>query len=493
MRADARHNVSTSFDTSRIRVLLINFGLLSGAELASKLFTFIAFAFLARLFGPATYGQLEFVIQTVFLLSLSVDFGFGVYGAREVSKDPQSVHSITQSVVYYRFMFAILSLLVLVAFSFAAGLSGDFQALLWLFGISLLPVPFLLQWVFQAHDWMHHVGITQLLRYGTFGTVVLLCVKGPSHLWYVAIAEIAGITVAAAYTMAIYRVRIGRLPFFSWRRPGRHILLSSLPIAISQLLWAARYIFVIVLLGLVTTPGSVGMFAAALRIVVALHMFNNMYFYNLMPSASRSIREPSANLQDMLHAMMRLSSWCCLPLAIAASILARPLISLIYGPSFDDAGRCFQIILWMLPLSLLSTHYRVTLIAYGRQTLEMLANGIAAIVHLALILTFFSQWGLIGVSVAMLTGEFVGLVLVFLFVHRHVSYITTWTALMRPALAGMAVAACLMTVSTQSTWVRLILVFLIMASALLLLERKALSGFTAFLHRLCMQRHSTAP
>ena len=63
-------NEELSNPISNISRLSYNYLALSGAEFVSKALTAVAFAFMARIFGPELYGQLEFSIAN----SLSVFF-----------------------------------------------------------------------------------------------------------------------------------------------------------------------------------------------------------------------------------------------------------------------------------------------------------------------------------------------------------------------------------------------------------------------------------
>ena len=73
-----------------MRVSLVrNFLSLSGAEAVTKVATFFAFAYLARLCGPAGFGYVEWAGTVLMCASLIVDQGFSAYGAREIAKSPE--------------------------------------------------------------------------------------------------------------------------------------------------------------------------------------------------------------------------------------------------------------------------------------------------------------------------------------------------------------------------------------------------------------------
>src|SRR5688572_21996561 len=62
-----------------------NLGFLVSGDLVAKAFTFVAFPFLARTLGPENFGRVEFALAFTFALSLVIDFGFGLAGARDAA------------------------------------------------------------------------------------------------------------------------------------------------------------------------------------------------------------------------------------------------------------------------------------------------------------------------------------------------------------------------------------------------------------------------
>src|ERR1043165_1371918 len=102
-----------SFSTSKIRKLTANMGILAVGEICTKVFTLFAFVKLANHYGRAGNGNLEFALNVLFMLTLIIDFGLGLHGARDIARDPNKAHQIVQRVVTLRFWLVLFSLLLL--------------------------------------------------------------------------------------------------------------------------------------------------------------------------------------------------------------------------------------------------------------------------------------------------------------------------------------------------------------------------------------------
>ena len=475
--------------------MVVNFGWLAAGESVAKLVSFAAFVYLARTLGPETMGLVEYPLAVLYVLNLAVDFGFGLYGAREIAKDRDVIHAMTRRVIATRLWFTVASLVIIAMIAFTSD-RPEVRWLLLLFGLSLLPAPLLLHWVFQGCDLMHLVSIAQVLRYTTFGLVIFGGIREASHLWLVPVAELCGVLVAAAFMIVMYWRRFGSFPPVMGLRLDVRLIAESLAIGLSHFMWAARYVFVTVLLYQIaadqTADKEVGLFATSLRIVVALHMFVTLYIYNLLPSVSRLTHAPRATLRLLLSSAMRSSTWVSVPLCLVAMLGARPLIHSIYSPRFDESVAVFQLLVWMLATALLSAHHRVTLIAFGRQGLELVSTGCGAALNLALIFLLYQPFGIIGVALAMLIGELITFVFAYAFVEYQITTTRTLRALWPPTVVAVAATIAAYLVGNHTLWLQFGVVLFVLLAGFLILERRFVGELATQLFELKLRNHKPA-
>jgi len=79
-----------------------NFIILSAGEAFSKLLTFSAFAFLARVLGPENFGTIEFALAIIFVMSQIVDFSTEKIGAVMAARERDNVSRLAVHVVSLR-------------------------------------------------------------------------------------------------------------------------------------------------------------------------------------------------------------------------------------------------------------------------------------------------------------------------------------------------------------------------------------------------------
>lgn len=413
-----------------------NYAALLSGEFLSKALAAVAFAYLARVLGPEGYGHLEFVLALVVFLTLLVDCGLSSYGAREVAKEPTALHGLALHIAALRAGLSLFAVAVLMLIGVSLDKPWAVRQLIMLYGLTLLVVPGLVPWAFQGRDLMHWVAAANCIRWTFFALGVLLFVREPGHLWLVPLVETAAAMLAVGLYLSLLRPILPALTRQFDPRYALAILRESLPIGASELVWVGRVYFGTVLLGLMLESAAVGWFGAANRLVLALHTFVWLYFFNLLPSLSRASTEPKQVFSRLIGTSMQFTIWGAVFLGITASAFARPIITMIYGPSYLEAADVFAVIVWFVPLALVSGNYRYTLIAYGRQRLELVAAAAGTAVNALVAVGLVPRIGLLGAAVAVVLSEALIFGLSALFVERTVARVPVWPHFWRPMLAG---------------------------------------------------------
>lgn len=402
------------------KTLFSNFLSLAGAEAVTKLITFAAFAYIARLCGAAGFGYIEWAGSILMCSSLVVDQGFSMYGAREIARSPEETSRLVSEVVTARILLALAAYIAVAVFALWFVREQGVAVLLLVYGLSLLAMPFLLQWVFQGHDRMHWVGITQILRQTIFVLVVFAFVGGMNDLLWVGMGEVAGVATAAAFSIWIYRRYFGK-PGSASLALSAKLFREGAPIGFSQMFWVIKMFGATFVVGLIATTEDTGYFAGAMRIYIALHTFVWLYFFNMLPSMSREWERGSEKLAGLITKSLKIVALSSLIVGIIWVVSAPMIMTGAYGPSFSPGGGALQWLAGACIAAAISGHYRYGLIAAGFQRNEMIATGVGAVAALALIPVGYFNMGTSGAAAALCFAEIVVLMFAWLFFRRAIS------------------------------------------------------------------------
>ena len=401
-----------------IRELIRNFLSLAGAEVLAKLITFAVFAYIARLAGPAGYGYIEWAAAILMCASLIVDQGFSGYGSREIARDPAQTERVVREIVTARVLLAGLGYAAIAAFAFFFVRDSRVFDLLLVYGLSLWALPFVMQWVFQGHDKMNLVAVTQVIRQITFAAVVLSFLRTPDDLLAVGFAEVAAAAAAAAFSVWIYRTKILRTRFELRPAVSARLFREGVPIGLSQMFWVVRMFGATLILGLVATSEDTGYFAGALRVLIALHTFVWLYFFNLFPSLSRAWATNPGEFTRLIRNSMLLVCLISAPVGLVWVVAAPTAITFIYGPAFSIAGSSLQWMAGICVAAALSGHFRFGLIAAGYQNREMFCSALGAVSAVVLVPLWYLRAGPGGAAAGLFVAELLVLLASWIFAKK---------------------------------------------------------------------------
>jgi len=412
---------------------------LSGGEMAAKLFCFVAFTRIGRLLGPERYGSLEFVLALIVFFTLPADCGLGSYGAREIARGRYPVPRLLAGIATLRLLLALGSFAVLMATVLA--LPPPIGVLLSIYGLGFLLAPLQLQWLFQGRGRMEWVAAASVVRYGVFAGLIFFCLRTETTLVRIGVFECIALLASSALCVLVARPDL-RATIAEW--PPRLADLvghlgSSWPIGLSQVCWAALWYLATVFLGIWVADHSLGQFTASHRMVMALHTFVWMYFYNLLPAICRTAAAPGKDMQGLLGPSLALTSWAGGLAALLVTLLADDIIALAYGEAYRPAGRLLAVLIWAVPLALVSGHYRYALIACDHERLELRCNAIGAVVAVGLGVLLIPSHGAFSAAVALVASALVVLVLA-LAAAREACVSVPPIARVLPASSALAIA-----------------------------------------------------
>ncbi|MGC4055083.1 MAG: oligosaccharide flippase family protein [Paludibaculum sp.] len=451
---------------------------LGAGEAAAKLLSILAFTYLGRTLGPQSYGRMEFAMAALVFFHLPADLGLSLYGAREIARNRHDVSHLMASISAIRLGLAVLSYAALLLFALTLREDPQAQTLLCALGLSLFAAPGLLQWVFQGLDQMSWAAWAVTVRQGTFAVVALLLVRSPGHLIGAAVAECAaaGVTALFCIWLAQHSLRL-RLRFRDLHVADLlHHLRTAAPIGLSEFAWALLWHLPTVILGFLTTGDSLGWFGASHRSLTAIHSFVYLYFFNLIPSMSRAAA-PGGGLPQLLGRSLSVAAWCGLLAGLGGTLLAGPFLSILYGARFAEGGRLLSILVWVIPVALVSGHFRYGLVACGLEKQLFRATVIAAAGSIVFSLVLGSWFGAEGVAFALVLANAIHLLVPYWRFRPRLVDVPVWRTLFWPVLAaGLAFGLYWASVDILGLWPAIGLALCVFASAGCIAQYRNLAG-----------------
>jgi O-antigen/teichoic acid export membrane protein len=294
---------------------------------------------------------------TVFFV-LGVESGMGLYGARIVAAAPERIPTLVSHVMVLRVMLGLPAFALILAVSAHYRFAG--LGILAVNGLAILLTPFLTQWVFQGLRQMQWVAAGTALRNFTFVALVLLLVRPGSDIRLVALAEVLGISALALFSSFCLFRRLHVRPDWTGALAGAGRLFREVWfMGLSDFTWACLWYSPALIVGwLGLGMERVAWVAASVRIVIALHTFVWLYFFNMLPNMAKELAVDVSGWRDLMTRSITTSIWPACLAAVGGTLIAPLLMPLVFGEAFGAAVRPFQIVIWMIPVAWFSDHFR---------------------------------------------------------------------------------------------------------------------------------------
>ncbi|MFQ5678546.1 MAG: flippase [Gemmatimonadota bacterium] len=412
-----------------------NLAVLTGGAVMSRLLGFVAFAHLARVLPARQYGAVEVAVALSLFFGLVVEFGLTPIGAREIAKDARRLTELAGEVPAARLLLSLVAipLMILIAYPMTEDAGG--RLVVWLFAAALFALPWIQRWIFQGLERMAWIAAGDVIRGAVFAVLVLWLVRRSGDLLLVGMAEIAAAVAVCAYFFAAQRRVVP--PRFS-PHPERltRLLRETAPMGASQIVWAWNQALPVMLVAALVGTTETAWFGAAQRIALALLVFTRLYHFNLFPTLTRRLHESPSHLADVVRPSMRLTAWGGIGVALGLSLASQPICVAVYGSAFASAAPTLAILVWLFPLTLLSSHAGWSLVAQGDQRFLLVARLAGAAVTLVVGFVLVPLIGAVGAAIAMISAALAIWAVLQKAASRRVTRLPVLFAVLRPAAAA---------------------------------------------------------
>lgn len=376
---------------------------------ANFLLPLVTFPYLLRVLGPHEFGRLVFSQATIAYFVLLTDYGFNLTGTRRVAQCSDDFRQLSKTyweITSAKFLLAGLSFIVLFvltatvpAFSaYRDTIASSFPLVI---GSVLFP-----QWLFQGLERLGFISVCSITaRFATIPLTFWL-VEDAADTWLAALIHASGQVMAGL--IAIYLLIRYRLVGFSIPSPrdilksledGWHVFISTAAISLYTTTNT-------VVLGILTTPSTVGFFAAADKIRAAGQ--------SLMTPLSNAVFPRVASLMDkdrkaafsLIRKLLLLQGGIGLAMSLILFIFAPQVIALAMGSGYEESTHILRILAWLPFVIGLSNVFGVqTMLNLGMKrpfSRILLASGI---INLTLLIPLVIHADGIGAAIAVLTTE----------------------------------------------------------------------------------------
>ena len=162
----------------------------------------------------------------------------------------------------------------------------------------------------------------------------------------------------------------------------------------------------------------------------------------LLPVMSRQSVEDRPGLERSYHLAVKLMFGLALPVAVATTFLAYPLINLLGGPRYlPDGAIALQLMVWFIPIGWINSLTNYVLIALDQQKAMRWAFLAGVSFNIVANLIFIPQYGYRAAAVVTIFSEAVLLTSFYMLLRKALAPVPWLSLLWKFGSAGLAMAA----------------------------------------------------
>ncbi len=398
---------------------------------------------LARSLGDTVYGQYIFLLGIAGILTAFADLGLSQVNTREVARDKAHAgrHAMT-SVGLRMTANGVILLVSLVLLWFDEDVrSHEVLAMVVIITMMIMLLSDLLRSTFNGFERLELDLVTRISeRAVTLIIIILLAVGGISLD-----AAVAGIFVGAVIGLIITVVTLVRIPQIRPLtlnvRDFPALFKAGLPIGGSILVVSFYSRYDVLVLGVLRTPSEVAWFSVAYSLVQILVSLSFAASSTLFPVFSRLAHSGQyAHHQQLFREVLRYTLVIAFATAGVTFVMAAPVISLLYAPSYAPATQALHILslalIFMFPVHLMIN----VLFSLNRQRWVLMTHLVSGVMLLFLDPILINWQGVEGAAIANVFIEGTIFVICLVLITRLLGPIAVGTFL-RPLGAAASAAA----------------------------------------------------
>jgi PST family polysaccharide transporter len=364
---------------------------------------FFVGVWIVRYLGPEQFGLLSFAAAFVGLFGAFVSLGLQSIAVRDIVRNLDCApETLGITAILQLISGTAAYLIVLIAIAYLRPDDSIARTIVAILGSTmLLKASEISVYWFESQVLSKYTVWVQNVVFLVFAAVkVILILQQASLIAFVwtMLAEAVVVAIILLGVMSKYGLLLTKLRINIKR--AKSLLKDSWPLLLSGIAVTLYMKIDQIMLGHMIGDEAVGVYSAALRISEVWYFIPMVIVASTFPaileSKKRSEKQYYARLQKLFDLMVVISIGLALPM----TFLSTPIVTLLFGEAYRDAGIILSIHIWAAVFVFLGVASSQWIIAEGRQMLSLQRTVIGAFVNVALNLLLIPVCGAVGAALA---------------------------------------------------------------------------------------------
>ena len=377
-----------------------------GGRLVNKLLSFLVSIVTARYLGPSNFGLINYAAAYITFAASLCNLGINSVIIKDFSDHPEDEGTALGTTLALRAVSSFLSAVMIIGIVAIVDRGEGITILVVAFStVGLLVQIFDIfnKW-FQSRLQSKYAAIATVVAYLVVSAYkILLLISGKSVEWF-ALATAVEYTVTALVLLCAYKKQGGGKLKFSTKK-AKQLLGSSSAFIVSGLMVSIYAATDKLMLKQMLDKSAVGYYALAVSLSAMWTFVLQAIIDSVYPSVIQSHGEDPERFKKKNRQLYAIVLYMALAVSLLISLLARPLVTILYGMEYLPAVEALRIVTWYTAFSYLGVARNAWMVCENKQKyLKYLYFG-AAIANIALNCALIPVWGAAGAACASLITQ----------------------------------------------------------------------------------------
>jgi O-antigen/teichoic acid export membrane protein len=386
---------------------VVNAGWIIGCKIVQSLLGLIISMLTARYFGPSGFGLINYAASIVAFLIPIANLGLNHILVQEIIYSPESEGKILGSSLTMSLLSSLLCIGGVISFSIITN-PQDTECIIVCALYSILLIAHALEhfqcW-FQAKLISKYTAVISVIAYIFISVYKFILLLTNQSIYWFAVANAIDHIIIGISLLMVYKKKNGhKLEFsLSWAKKlfgkSRHFIVASMMVTIFSQTDKIMLRFMI-------DDAATGIYSAAAFCAGMTSFVFSAITESLRPTILEHKKIGSPHFETNMCRLYSLTIYLALAQSIVMTLLARPIILILYGSEYIEAVVALRIIVWHTTFSHIGSVRNVWMLAEDKQRYLWIVNWSGAMMNIVLNVLFIRLWGVNGAALASVITQF---------------------------------------------------------------------------------------
>ncbi|MBE6548110.1 MAG: flippase [Ruminococcaceae bacterium] len=375
-------------------------------RIVQSVFTLIITMLTARYLGPSNYGLISYAASVVAFVVPVMQLGLGNILVQQTVDYPEEEGKIFGTSAVMSVCSSLACIVGVVSFAAIAN-KGETDTII-VCGLYSILLVFqaieLIQYWFQAKYLSKFMALISLGAYVVVSAYkIFLLASGKSVYWFAVSNAIDYLLIAVGLHIA-YRCLGGAKLEFSWAvakrmfSSSRHYIVSSLMVTVFAQTDK-------IMLKLMIDEAATGYYSAAVSCAGITSFVFAAIIDSSRPAIFESKKKDIASFEKNVSRLYCVIIYLSLAQSLGMTLLAKPIIHILYGKAYYPAIAALQVIVWYTTFAYLGSVRNIWILAEQKQKYLWIINLSGALMNVILNACLIPYLGIVGAAIASLITQ----------------------------------------------------------------------------------------